>query len=136
MLRRALLLLPAALVAADEEAALRDWLGEWIARLTEENPDEFLRAMDQPLREQLEAGVYAIVRVAEVSSSVTILEIRGEGPRRELELDWYLDLRFRALATRNEKRRETVILQVQRTRKKGWMVTGFTPPSLLGAPRG
>lgn len=134
MRRRTLLCAWPLLLRADERADLHDWLGQWVALLTEESPGEFLGHMAKPLRERLQGGVQAMVAAAQVSSSVTLLGFSGEGETRELQVDWVLELRFRALATTNEQRRERVRLQLER-RKKSWQVVIFTPESLLAAPR-
>lgn len=134
MLRRTLLFAWPAALLGDERADLHDWLGQWVALLTEESPGEFLDHMAKPLRGRVTAGVQAMVTAAQVSSSVTLLDFSGEGDTRELDVDWVLEMRFRALATPNEQRRERVRLKLRR-RKKSWQVEAFTPESLLAGPR-
>ena len=134
MQRRTLLLAWPVALLGDERAELHDWLGQWVALLTEESPGEFLDYMAKPLRGRVAGGVQAMVAVAQVSSSVTLLDVSGEGDGRELDVDWVLELRFRALATPNEQRRERVRLKLAR-RKKSWQVEAFTPERLLAGPR-
>ncbi|MBL8216849.1 MAG: hypothetical protein JNK87_39380 [Bryobacterales bacterium] len=134
MRRRTLLLAWPAALLGDERAELHDWLGQWVALLTEESPNEFLDHMAKPLRGRVAGGVQAMVAAAQVSASVTLLDFSGEGDTRELDIDWVLEMRFRALATPNEQRRARVRLKLER-RKKSWQVVSFTPESLLAGPR-
>lgn len=134
MQRRTLLLAWPLALLADERADLHDWLGQWVALLTEESPNEFLGLMAKPLRERVQGGVQAMAAVAQLSSTVALLSFKGEGNRRELTVDWVLEMRFRALATTNEQRREQVTLTLER-RKTSWQVTAFSLESLLAPPR-
>ncbi|HUQ92687.1 MAG TPA: hypothetical protein VM120_13490 [Bryobacteraceae bacterium] len=132
--RTLLLLLGAAALPADERQELTDWLGLLASRLAEENAEDFLRAFRKDTRALIETSVRAMIQAAEVSSTVDILAISGVEPRRELDLDWYLDLRPRAPATPNEKRRQRINLQIERV-KKGWLIAGMAPMDFFGPPR-
>jgi hypothetical protein len=134
MNRRALIFSWPFALLGGERADWIEWIGEWVALLTEESPGEFLGRLDKPLRQRVESGVQAMLAAAELSSSVTLLEFTGEGDTREILIDWVLELRFRALATPNEQRHERVRLKLRRAAKKKWQVVEFTPESLLAPP--
>jgi hypothetical protein len=140
MRRRAvvMLLLPLLAFAAqqqdDERAAIRDWLGETAARLTEDNPGEFLDAFSKELRNSLDRNVRSLVLAAQVSSSIQIHTVTPEGEARVIEGSWYLELRFRALATPNERRQEAFRMRLEPVAKRGWRIVEFSPVKLFDPP--
>jgi hypothetical protein len=139
MQRRSFLAGPAcALIAAgrlpaDERQEFTDWLGRWVAHLSEENSGGFLRAFDRqmPGRGELERNIIALLRGWEVSSSVRIQ--RFDGQTGEAQLDWFLQLNPRTPAGATERRRETVRLKFVK-QKKGWRIVDLDPLSFLRLP--
>jgi len=121
----------------DERAALGDWLGETAARLTEDNPGEFLDAFSKDLRNSLDRNVRALVLAAQVSSSIQIHTVTADGAARVVEGSWYLELRFRAAATPNERRQEPFRMRLESLAergKSGWRIVEFTPLQLFDPP--
>jgi hypothetical protein len=118
---------------ADERQEFTDWLGRWVAHLSEENPSDFLRAFDRqmPGRGELERNIFALLRGWEVSSSVEIQ--RFDGQAGEAQLDWFLQLNPRAPAGATERRRESVRLRIVK-QKKGWRILELAPLGFLRLP--
>ncbi len=111
---------------ADETADITRWLGSVVNLLSEENASDFLRTCARDLRDRLDSRVWALVRSAEVSSSVDIVELKGEGVARELIVDWFLDLKPRATSNASEQRRQQIRMRIEKA-KKGWTIVSMEP---------
>ncbi len=134
MKRRHCLLLFPALLCADERQDIVDWLGALVQRLTEENASEFLRALDKTLHDRLSTAIWALVRNHEVASSITVLSITEEGPRRKVDLDWFLYLKPRSPNASTIERRERITMTLLPA-KKGWQVQSLSPESFFAPPQ-
>ncbi|MBV6433133.1 MAG: hypothetical protein IANPNBLG_03304 [Bryobacteraceae bacterium] len=135
MRRREWLLLPtASLLWGDERQQLTDWLGELAARLSEDDPEEFLDAFDKQLRGRIDSNVRGMLQGWEAASTVDILSISGEGDRRTLELDWFLRLTPRSLVGAAHERR-TPLTMVLRRAGKGWRAVALTPIDFFSPPK-
>lgn len=130
MTRRTWVLLFPALLAADDQQEVVDWIGRWVQRLTEENASEFLKAFDKTLRDRLEIAVSALVRNYEIASSINVLSVTPDSGRREVQLDWYLSLKPRSPNAPTTERRERVTLTLQPV-KKGWQVQTLSPEAFF-----
>lgn len=130
MTRRLWMLLPAALLRADERQDIVDWLGAWVQRLTEENASEFLGALDKTLRERVETDIRALVRNNELASSIGVLTIREDGSRRIVELDWFLSIKPHSSTAASVQRRQRITMTLDRV-KKGWQVSALAPESFF-----
>lgn len=120
-------------LCADERQAFTDWLGRWVAHLSEENFSDFLRAVDRqmPGRGDLERNVIALLRGWEVSSSVQIQAFDEQSG--DVRLDWFLQLSPRTPIGTTERRREVIRLKVSR-QKKGWRIVELEPLSFFQLP--
>lgn len=130
MTRRAWVLAFPLLLRADERDDITQWLGSVVNQLSQENAPGFLRAFSPDLRDKLEQNVWAMVRTAELSSSVDILEIKAGGSNRDLLVDWYLDIKPHASSNPSEQRRQQVKLRLERA-KKGWTIVMLSPLDFL-----
>ncbi|MFN7932164.1 MAG: hypothetical protein U0R19_02485 [Bryobacteraceae bacterium] len=130
MTRRFWLSLFPALLAADDQQEVVDWLGRWVQRLTEENASEFLKAFDKTLRDRLETAVTALVRNYEIASSINVLSVAPASGGRDVQLDWYLSLKPRSPNAPTTERRERVSLTLQPV-KKGWQVQTLSPEAFF-----
>ncbi len=134
MRRREWILLPAvSLLRGDEQQQLTDWLGELAARLSEDDPEDFLHAFDKELRGRIESNVRGMLQGWEVASTVDILSIAGEGDRRTLELDWFLRLKPRSLVGATTERRKPLNMVLRRA-GKAWRVVDLTPIDFFSPP--
>ncbi len=131
--RRSLLLLIAAPLLGDERSEIVEWLGKFAGYLTQDNPESFLRACAKDLRGQIETNLRALVNNNEVASSISVLSIAGEGDKRQVELDWYLQLAPKGLPASSVRRRERLKLTIERV-KKGWSVLEMDPVTLFQPP--
>jgi hypothetical protein len=129
----ALLLVCGALAAA--EMTPREVLTGLALGLTNDNASEFLALVDRSLEdyEGLERDLWAICGNADVQSSIDVLSESGEGDKRTLEADWFLEIKERGESSRLIRRREVVRLELTRG-KKGWLVTALRPRTLFAAP--
>jgi hypothetical protein len=118
----------------DDREAIEKWLNRVAAYLTEENPDDFLKAFRKDIRERLSTNVWAMFRNAEVASSVELLSLKGDKPPYEVELDWYLKLVPRTDATPAETRREVIKMKLEPA-KKNWLVIELAETKLFAAPK-
>jgi hypothetical protein len=135
MRRREWILLPAAsLLRGDEWQELTDWLGELAARLSEDDPEDFLHAFDKELRGRIASNVRGMLQGWEVASTVDILSITGEGDRRTLELDWFLRLKPRSLVGATTERRERLAMVLKRA-GKGWLILDLKPADFFSPPK-
>lgn len=132
--REWILLLAASLLRGDERQQLTDWLGELASRLSEDDPEDFLRAFDKELRGRIESNVRGMLQGWEVASTVDILSITGEGDRRTLELDWFLRLKPRSLVGATAERRQPLTMVLQRA-GKGWRIIDLTPLDFFSPPK-
>lgn len=123
-----------AVLRGDDREAIEKWLYRVVAYLTEENPDDFLKAFRKDIRERLSSNIWAMFRNAEVASSVELLSLKGDKPPYEVELDWYLKLVPRTDATPAETRRERIKMKLEPA-KKNWLVVELAETTLFAAPK-
>lgn len=71
---------------------------------------------------------------ADVGCSIAIATETGDDLRRELELDWTLQLSGKAAGSRVEHREQRIRCTFEH-RKKRWFVTAFAPIDFLAPPR-
>jgi hypothetical protein len=128
--RRSTLLLLALPLRGDERSDIVEWLGKFAGYLTDENSEGFLRTCEKSLRGRLETNIRALVRTYEIASSITVISVAGDGERREVELDWFLELQSRASSTATLRRRERLKLTIERA-KKNWTVLDIGATTLF-----
>lgn len=117
------------------EKTPREVLTELATGLTNDNASEFLAYVDRSIAdfEGLERDLWAICGNADVQSAVEVLKESGEGEKRLIEADWFIEIKERGENSRLIRRREVVRLELTRG-KKGWRVTALDPRSLFAAP--
>ena len=137
MTRRSLLFVPIVLCCygADPAQEVWDLLTQAASALSEQNPGAFLAAFDpaMPGYEKLRADVSALLRTAEVQSSIELESDEGGGEARSVELDWLLKIRPEQDATPSTRRQQRVKCQLRKTGKK-WKIVAFEPLEFFAPP--
>jgi hypothetical protein len=135
--RRALLVFMVAAVGwgADPAQEVWDLLSQVASALSERNPAAFLEAFDpaMPGYGQLRDNITALLRNAEVQSSIELESDEGSGQSRTVELDWLLRIRPDPDATASTRRQQHVKCRLQKTGKK-WRIVWFEPLALFTPP--
>jgi hypothetical protein len=137
MTRRALLLVPfAACLRADSAQQVWDLFTSLAAALGAGNAIAFMDAFDpaMPGYEELRTGVTALLREADVQSSIDLVEEEGDDRGRTVELDWLVhivDPQDNAVA---ERRQERVKCRVEKSGKK-WRITRLEPLQFFAPAR-
>jgi hypothetical protein len=137
MTRRTLLLVPlVARLRADSAQQVWELFTSVASALSEGNAIAFLNAFDpaMPGYEGLRASVTALLRQAQVQSSIDLLRDEGDDRSRTVELDWLLhivDLEDGAVA---ERRQERVKCRVEKSGKK-WRIASLDPLRFFAPPR-
>jgi hypothetical protein len=137
MTRRALLLVPfAARLRADSAQEVWDLFASMASALSEANAIVFMGAFDpaMPGCEALRADVVALLREAEVQSSIGLVEEEGDDRSRVVELDWLLHIVDRQDGAVAERRQERVKCRVEKSGKK-WRIASFEPLQFFAPPR-
>jgi hypothetical protein len=148
MKRLALLLLWAAAVsAADPGRDAWELLSSAASALSEsdsrsahfqsyDNSASFLSNFDHktPGYEQIAQDVAALLREAQVASSIDLVSNEGDAACRELVVDWTLEItpQREGPATASTRRKQRVKIRVEK-RKKGWAITAFEPRDFFSA---
>jgi len=138
LLRAALALVPTlgllVCLHADTHDDVIDLFTSMAAALSEINVPQFMDAVDKdmPDYDKLKIGVTALVRQADVSSSVEPLSDEGDDTKRTVDLDWYLEV----LLPDNQlvRRREVVHCEL-RKEKKHWKIVALKPIEFFGAAK-
>ena len=136
MLRRALLLVPAVVFAADPHQDIVRLLAAAVSGMSEGEPERFLRVFDpsMPRFREFEAAVRALLAQNEVSSSVEFQRDEGDNQARELELDWTLQIRTLQNTGPFAQRRELIRCRLTR-QKKGWKIVSISPLEFFAPQR-
>lgn len=82
---------------------------------------------------KLKSLVSALLEEAEVSSSVEILSDTGGEAKREVAVDWLLEVKSASLAGSFERRRREVKCTIER-RKGRWMIVSLAPIEFFSPP--
>lgn len=123
---------PLAAAAPAEVAAL---FGGLAAALSNRDAWEFISSFDpsMPGYGKLKSLVSALLEEAEVSSSVEILSDTGGEAKREVAVDWLLEVKSASLAGSFERRRREVKCTIER-RKGRWMIVSLAPIEFFSPP--
>lgn len=126
--------LAAPVFAASQESPI-DLVTKMAAALSEGNGLAFLDRLDHrmPDYQTIEQNILALTAQNEVLSSVEVLKDEGDENARNLELDWFLQIRSREANGGIERRRQTVKCRIERQKKK-WKVMSLEPVSLFAPP--
>ena len=127
-----LLLVTSGVAFADTHADVVDLFASMTAALSEENPAGFLKAFDRGAAslDALKRDVQGLVLTYEVGSSVEVLKDEGDGQKRTVELDWFLELRSRQAGGPTVRRREVIQCELA-LRDKRWRIVSMTPLTLF-----
>ena len=137
MTRRELLFaMMAAPLRADDAQDVWDLFTQMASALSEGNEVQFLTAFDRSMAgyQTLETNVSALLRQAEVQSSIEVLSDAGNGVSRSVELDWFLQIVEQQEAAGSTRRRERVRCKLAKQGKK-WRITALEPLALFAPPR-
>jgi murein L,D-transpeptidase YcbB/YkuD len=132
----ALLLVPLVLCSgADPAQEVWDLLTQVASALSERNPAAFLAAFDpaMPGYQKVRANVLALLRDAEVQSSIELEAGEGDAEERTVELDWLLKIRPEQDATPSTRRQQRVQCRLRKSGKK-WRIVWFEPLEFLAPP--
>lgn len=131
LLRRALFLAPIALWA-DTRQEINAVLASMATDLSNANPSGFMRAIDKemPGYGVLRQQIIGLIDYAEISTSIEIQSLSGEGEKQVAKLDWYLTLRNRGESTMVTNKRELLTVSFAK-QKNVWRVTEILPPDFF-----
>ena len=127
-------ILACAALVADTHDDVIDLFASMAAALSEINVPQFMDAFDKdmPDYDKLKTGVTALVRQADVSSSVEPLSDEGDDTKRTVDLDWYLEV---LLPDGQLVRRREVVHCELRKEKKHWKIVALKPIEFFGAAK-
>ncbi|HXB69179.1 MAG TPA: hypothetical protein VNY05_13100 [Candidatus Acidoferrales bacterium] len=126
---------PVLCFGADPAQEVWDLLTQVASALSERNPQAFLAAFDpaMPGYQKMRAGVSALLRDAEVQSSIELEADEGGAEERSVELDWLLKIRPEQDATPSTRRQQRVKCRLRKSGKK-WRIVWFEPLEFLAPP--
>jgi hypothetical protein len=121
---------------ADTHADVVDLFAQMAAALSGDNAAEFMKAFDRkmPSHGQLETQITGLLANAELASSVELLKDEGDEQKRDVEVDWYLELRSRVRGGPLVQRRAVIQCQVEKQGKR-WRIVSIKPIEFFDAPK-
>jgi len=121
-------ILACAALAADTHDDVIDLFTSMAAALSEINIPQFMDAFDKDMPDygNLKTGVTAMVRQADVTSSIEPLSDEGDDTKRTVDLDWYLEIKSVLPDGPVVRRREVVHCELRRE-KKHWKIVALKP---------
>ena len=124
------------ILAADTHADVVDLFASMAAALSEINPPQFMSAFDKdmPDYEKLKAEVAALVKQADISSSVEPLKDEGDETKRNVDLDWYLEIRSLAPDGPLVRRRDVIHCELRKDKKR-WKIVSLKPIEFFAAAK-
>ena len=137
MRRRAFLAgLTAAALHADPRREIYDLFGAMANSLAESNAHRFLQSFDpgMPGYGQLSANVMALVKQAEIHSTIDVIDDAGDERERTVQLDWLLQLTEKQ-SSANAVRREQVVKCRLVKSKRTWRVVSLEPIAFFAPPK-
>ena len=123
-------------VYADTHADIVDLFASMAAALSDDNPAEFMKGFDpkMPEYDRLKRQAEALVQSSEIGSAVEVLKDEGDESKRDVDLDWYLELRSRVPGGPSMQRRSVIHCGVEK-RGKHWRVVSLKPVEFFDAPK-
>ena len=127
-----LLLVAPEIAFAETHADVVDLFASMTAALSEENAAGFMKAFDRGAGglDALQRDIEGLVLTYEIGSSVEVLQDEGDGEKRTVDLDWFLELRSRQTGGPNVRRRELIHCELA-LRGKRWRIVSMTPVTLF-----
>ena len=128
----AALLLITGVMSADTHADIVDLFASMTAALSEDNTPGFMRAFDKKLPgyDELNRQIKSMVLASEVASSIEILKDEGDAHKRDVDLDWYLELKGREPNAPTVRKRQIVHCQLALQNKR-WRIVALDPVSFF-----
>lgn len=113
---------------ADSQADVVEVFASMAAGISDNNPSEFLKALDKnmPGYGELKVGIEALINQAEIASSVEPVKNDGDDSKRTVDLDWYLQIRSRFPDGPIVNRREVIHCELRKDGKH-WKVVSLQP---------
>ena len=129
-------ILACAALAADTHDDVIDLFTSMAAALSEINIPQFMDAFDKDMPDygNLKTGVTAMVRQADVTSSIEPLSDEGDDTKRTVDLDWYLEIKSVLPDGPVVRRREVVHCEL-RKEKKHWKIVALKPIEFFRAAK-
>jgi len=129
-------ILACAALAADTHDDVIDLFTSMAAALSEINIPQFMDAFDKDMPDygNLKTGVTAMVRQADVTSSIEPLSDEGDDTKRTVDLDWYLEIKSVLPDGPVVRRREVVHCELRRE-KKHWKIVALKPIEFFRAAK-
>ncbi|GAB4356919.1 MAG: hypothetical protein OHK0021_01210 [Bryobacter sp.] len=133
--RRAILLLPALALRADERSEIYSLLATMAGDLANGLASSFVKAFawEQAERLELQREIETLLATAEVSASVELREFGTKGEGAEARVDWYLQMRTRSDVRIVKQKREVLEMFFVRQDKR-WRVKSFAPRNFFTYP--
>ena len=122
----------AALIAADTGSPAVDLFETLTSALSSGNAVEFMGHFDpaMPGCDRLRADVTALLLRADVLASVDFLSEEGDQRHRNVQVDWFLQIRDKEQSGVLVRRRSTVKCRLERRGKK-WKIVAMEPLTLF-----
>ena len=123
-------------LVADTHDDVVDLFANMANALSTVNPAKFMDAFDKnmPDYEKLKGQIAALVNQTEVTSSVEPLKDEGDGAKRSVELDWYLEIRSLLPDGPIARRREVIQCELKREGKH-WRIVSLKPVEFFAAAK-
>ncbi len=132
----ALLSIAAAFAFADAHDDVIEAVTLMAGALTEVNVPQFMGTFskDMPEYATLETNVTALVKQAEVSSSIVPLTEEGDDQTRKIDLDWALQVRSLEQDGPIVQRREVIHCELHKEKKR-WKIVALKPLDFFAPAR-
>lgn len=121
---------------ADTHADVVELFAQIASALSDDNAPGFLKGFDakMPDYDRLKTQITAMLQNGEVANSVEPLSDEGDESRRNVDLDWYLEIRSRTAAGPLVRRREEIHCQIAKEGKH-WRIVSVKPVTFFDAPQ-
>jgi hypothetical protein len=131
-MRTIALSLTVGLAAAAGMVAQNEPLATLASGLSQNDAVAAMSAFDGSAKERaaIESDIEALVAQAEILCALDVVEEKGAGDVRSLDVDWYMQLKSVASQGPTERRRERVQIEVSKIKGK-WKITSLSPRSIL-----
>lgn len=119
------------LFAAEEETPT-DRLAKLASYLSDNSVPEALDCFDQKMKDysSIAADLGALGAQTDVLCAIDVVTESGSGDERNLDTDWFVELRSQADGGPVERRRERVAIGMKKIGRK-WKITSLSPLSIL-----
>ena len=113
---------------ADTHSDVVDLFAEMAAALSDDNAAQFIKAFDRKFADEshLETQITSLVANSEVASSVELLQDEGDERKRDIQADWFLELRSRVRGGPLVQRRSVIDCRVEK-QGKHWRIVSMKP---------